>query len=430
MSIAHRHSRIKGKPSTAAEGEYSIPWTSIAVVLALILVFVALLGIRLRYLHHSVSQSLVEPRPHHRYLTESYRGVLSYAIGNDLLDAANEATQLRDQQEAKITATEKIASTFANDAVEAVAHNPRFLRRIQSAIEHGQLAGMDSVSTRIENKLSGIPKPRALPADVIFRKIASSTGAISTLQFQLCSADEKHMNGISIEDVLVTDLDGKEWPHITIEQILAPLTDHSIAILVDKSSSMAGERMLKLQAGLELLIANCDATTRIQIVAFDSKVTPLTAYTNDHRILVDVLRSLVANGATEITKGLDFAIVQLASKAGNRSILLCTDGQDPNLASNLQRIVTQCNRSQISINVLGLEDASLDKAILAELAKQTEGHFCLADRPLSINEQINRLIGSYSKPSYRLSVFNPRRTLDRFRVHLLSDPRKSIDVEP
>ncbi len=430
MSIAHRHSRIKGKPYTATEREYSIPWTSIAVVLALSLVVVFLLGIRLRYLHHAVSQSLVEHHPRHRYLPETYRGALSHVIGNDLLDAANTASQLRDKQDAKITATEKIASSFANDAVEAVAHNPRFLRHIQSSVEANQLAGFDSVSTRIANNLSAIPKQKNLPTEVVFRKIASSTGAVSTLQFELSSADGKHIDSMTIEDVMVTDLDGKEWPHVAIEQILAPLTDHSLAILVDKSSSMAGERMVKLQAGLALLIANCDATTRIQIVAFDSKVTPLTSYTNDHRILVDVIRSLVADGATEITKGLDFAIAPLASKAGYRSILLCTDGQDPNLASNLQRIVTQCTISKISINVLGLEDASLDKAILAELAKQTGGEFCLADRPLSINDQINRLIGSYSKPSYRLSVFNPRRTLDRFRVQLINVPGKSIDVEP
>ena len=121
MSIAHRHSRIKGKSKTAAEREYSIPWTSIAVLLALILLVVALLGIRLRYLHHSVSQSLVENRPHHRYIAESYRSALSYFIGNDLLDAANSATQFRDQQEAKITDTEKLASSIAIDAVDAVA---------------------------------------------------------------------------------------------------------------------------------------------------------------------------------------------------------------------------------------------------------------------------------------------------------------------
>ena len=428
MSYVQRHSLIKGHRLGATIQERAISWPLIVFTLAITLIILLAFIMRTRLLHRSVAEALIHHTKESRYASQSFRGILSTPMGSELLDATQAAGEVRDQKDREVSQALATATTLAIDLIKSTGHSPTSMRNLSTYLESTcDLAG---VSKSISSKLNGFPQPISIPADSTLRKIRYTPGDVGVLQFDLLAKDGNRINGLTVSDLTVTDTDGNEWPHIAVEQILAPLADYSIAILVDKSSSMAGDRMAKLQAGLEVLIANCDATTRIQIIAFDSKVTQLTTYTNDHRVLVDAVRSLIADGATEITKGLDLAIDVLSPKPGHRSILLCTDGQDPKLASNLARIVTQCNSSQININVLGLEDASLDKAILAELAMQTEGHFCIADRPLSINDQINRLIESYSKPSYRLSVFNPRRTLDRFRVQLINVPGKSIDVEP
>lgn len=159
-------------------------------------------------------------------------------------------------------------------------------------------------------------------------------------------------------------------------------------------------------------------------------MTPLTAFTNDHRVLSDALKVIRADGGTEISKALDHALVELGDKLGSRSILLCTDGQDPTLAANMQRIVTSCQRSKISINVLGLDDSTLDRTSLASLARQASGLFCVAENPLAISSQMNRIVNSYSKVAYRLFVFNPTRKMDRYRMALIHNPTTFIDVHP
>ena len=289
---------------------------------------------------------------------------------------------------------------------------------------------LDVVTKTINTKLESLPQSILIPADATLRKIRYTASIVSVLQFDLVAKDGERINGLTVSDLSVTDTDWDEWPHIAIEQVIAPLADHSIAVLIDKSSSMAGERLVELQAALDVLIANCSSSTRLAIIGLDSKVVPLSVFTNDHRVLNDATKTIVADGATEITKGIDFAIKELSIKPGYRSILLCTDGQDNNLASNMKRIIEDCDRLKVSINVLGLNDASLDKTNLANIAKATHGQFCLADNPLAINEQMQLLIGTYSKPTYRIFVFNPSRRLDRFRFSLFSRPNIFIDVVP
>ncbi len=419
---------IKSHRHVAKKQERAIPWPMITIALAIAIMILIAFMIRTRLLHRSVAQALIRHTTESRYYSQSFRGLLSAPMGSELLDATQAAGQVRDLKEREILNALTTATTIANDLVKSTGHSPSSLRNLSTYLKStSELAG---VTKTIDTKLESMPPPVPIPVDAIFRKIRYTSGIVGVLQFDLIAKDGERINDLTVSDLALKDIDGNEWPHIAIEQVIAPLADHSIAVLIDKSSSMAGERLVKLRAAVDILIANCSSSTRLAIIGFDSKVVPLSVFTNDHRILNDATKTIVADGATEITKGIDFAIKELSIKPGYRSILLCTDGRDNNLASNINRIADECGRTKIAINVLGLNDPTLDKTNLASIAKATNGQFCLADNPLAINEQMQRLIGTYSKPSYRLFVFNPSRKLDRFRFNLVSRPDIFIDVAP
>lgn len=419
---------IKSHRQLATKQERAIPWPLIAFMQGVVVIILIAFMIRTRLLHRSVAQALIRHTTESRYDSQSFRGLLSAPMGSELLDATQSAGEARDQNERQISKALTTATTIANDLIKSTGHSPSSLRSLSTHLESTR--ELDGVTKTINTKLESLPQPILIPADATLRKIRYTAGFVGVLQVDLIAKDGEPINGLTVSDLTVTDTDGNEWPHIAIEQVIAPLADHSIAVLIDKSSSMAGERLVKLQAALDVLIANCSSSTRLAIIGFDSKVVPLSVFTNDHRVLNEATKTIVADGATEITKGIDFAIKELSIKPGYRSILLCTDGQDNNLASNMKRIIEECNRLKVSINVLGLNDASLDKTNLANIAKSTHGQFCLADNPLAINEQMQLLIGTYSKPAYRMFVFNPSRRLDRFRLSLIARPNIFIDVVP
>jgi uncharacterized protein YegL len=345
------------------------------------------------------------------------------------LDAATSSNSEKDRLDTVAKESQRHALMMANQGIALVSHNPRVTERlIQSTLS---VKGIDSAeAAKLDERLRSLPKPTLLNPNGKLKKLSATAGAISTLQFELTDGAEEFVEGLSASDIEICDLAGNEYPHFALETVSSPMADLSIVVLIDQSTSMDGERIIRLKAGLEKFVANCSPSTRLQIVAFDSKTHPLTTYTNDHRILQEAILKVVPNGATEIANAITFAISELKSKPGFRTILLCTDGQDAKLTQQLAAITSECGSHQIRVNVLAMEDASLDQSTLSELARSTGGQLCLANNPLEINVQIGRLIESYSHSSYRLSVFNPNRILDAFRMRLIKSPELVIEVRP
>ena len=426
-----RHSSLISDHSSAYETRrFKFSWTAAALVLSVALVAILGLLFRLTFLHRSAAAAIAVPSAENRFNAESYRGPASFLIGNEILDAAREAGSRFEADQARLRSTDEFAQGLISSNIELVSFSPIALQRLRSTLESSQIRSKNVVEGAIDKRLQLLPELRVLPEGVMLKQLRLSTGVVSTLQFDAVDRTGNRVEGLGVADLVVTNTQGDEYPFFTIDQVTSPLADYSIAVLVDTSTSMSGERLTKLQSALNVFIANCSSTTRIQIVGFDSKVTPLTLFTNDHRVLADAVKSIRADGTTEISMAVDYVLGSLGDKSGTRSILLCTDGQDPNLANNIQRIVTSCLRSRISINVLGLADSSLDRANLSLLAKQTSGQFCVADSPLAIADQMNRILSSYSKVAYRLFVFNPNRKLDRYRMKLIGNPSTFIEVQP
>ena len=429
MSTTYR-SLIAGGEAQTRERRFAIPWPLLSIVLSVALLLALLLLFRLRHLHQVAARAIKSPSVENRIASETYRGPISHLIGSEVLDSVGVSEDRVELERSKVKKASALSSKLASSFVDVIAHNRARLSQLGTELSEARQTIDEKLLASFNERLTTLPGPIALPEKLAIRKVRSTIGVVSTLQVEILDGTGKSLDELSIADVSVTDTEGRDWPLIAIDHVSSPLADHSIVVLVDKSSSMAGDRLVKLQAALDVLITNCSSSTRIAIIAFDSKVVPLSVFTNDHRVLSDATKTIVADGATEITKAIDYAVKELSNKPGYRTILLCTDGQDNNLASNMKRIVDECDRSKISINVLGLNDPTLDKTNLASIAKATHGQFCLADNPLAISEQMQRLIGSYSKPSYRVFVFNPSRKLDRFRFSLVSRPDIFIDVTP
>jgi len=264
-------------------------WTAAAITLLVALIAILSLMLRLPFLHRSAAAAIVHPSVENRFIAESYRGPASYLMGNDILDAAKEAGSRFDADQLRLRATNEFAQQVVSANADLVSFNPAALQKLRATLESSQFGSKAGMTEGIDKRLLHLAAPRVIPEGVKLKQLRISTGVVSTLQFDVTDRLGNRVDELSVADIAVTNADGIDYPFFAIDQITSPLADYSISVLVDKSSSMAGERLTKLQSALDLFIANCSSTTRLGIVGFDSKVTPLTTFTNDHRVLTDAV---------------------------------------------------------------------------------------------------------------------------------------------
>lgn len=101
-----------------------------------------------------------------------------------------------------------------------------------------------------------------------------------------------------------------------------------IAIVLDTSASMAGEKLKGTIASAVAFLGVLQAQDEGLVVGFSDQVSILEAPTSDRRKLEGALRSVSAHGGSALYDAIYAASDQLAGFSGRRILLLLTDGRD------------------------------------------------------------------------------------------------------
>ncbi|MDR1210332.1 MAG: VWA domain-containing protein [Clostridiales bacterium] len=105
----------------------------------------------------------------------------------------------------------------------------------------------------------------------------------------------------------------------------------SIALVIDGSGSMQGDRIENARRAVEACINNLAAQTQeLSVIMYDDAVEILSPLTNDISKLRSGAERIVADGGTNIPIGLLGGIESLKDAVGTKAIILMTDGEDGN----------------------------------------------------------------------------------------------------
>lgn len=249
-------------------------------------------------------------------------------------------------------------STFAID-VDAASYS-----NVRRFINNGQLPPKDAV--RLEEMINYFPYDLAAPSN-------GDPVAIST---ELSSAPwnaQHHLLRIGLKaKTMKTD----------------KLPPSNFVFLLDVSGSMDDFNRLPLvKASMKLLIDQLRDKDHVAIVTYaGSAETKLTSTSgNNKRKIKDVIDALEANGATAGGAGIKLAY-QLAKenfiKGGNNRIVLASDGDfnvGPSSDEDMEELITNEQKSGISLSVLGFGMGNLKDSKMEILANKGHGNYAYID---------------------------------------------------
>jgi len=168
----------------------------------------------------------------------------------------------------------------------------------------------------------------------------------------------------------------------------APL---NLCFVLDRSGSMAGEKIENLRKAVQLVIDQLDPTDIVSIVIFDDRADVLVPATpvTDKNALKSKVNSITDRGGTEMSKGMQLGIQELQKHLTpdrvSRMVLL-TDGQTYGDEDECQKLANQLKEMGVPLYAFGLgEDWNEDLLdALANATKSLGGFSEFIERPEQI----------------------------------------------
>lgn len=159
----------------------------------------------------------------------------------------------------------------------------------------------------------------------------------------------------------------------------------NLAIVLDKSGSMSGEKLREAKDAALHLVDRLRPNDLVSIIAYDGRVQVLVPATrvSERARIAEAILALNAGGSTALFAGVSKGIGEVRKflRAGqvNRVILL-SDGKanvGPASANALGRLGTACAKEQISVTTVGL-GLDYNEDLMVQLAMRSDGNHAFA----------------------------------------------------
>jgi len=136
----------------------------------------------------------------------------------------------------------------------------------------------------------------------------------------------------------------KEVVHFSSES--APLR---IAVLMDASISMTGEKMDRAQYALHQFVSNLEPEDRVSLYTFDHKVLRLVDFSNDFKSLTPLIYNTSPQLGTALNDACLAGIQALKEQNGTRILIILSDGTDFSSVSLAKHVVDALAQSDVMV---------------------------------------------------------------------------------
>jgi Ca-activated chloride channel family protein len=164
-----------------------------------------------------------------------------------------------------------------------------------------------------------------------------------------------------------------------------------LSIVIDKSGSMAGKRMVNAIAAAKTSVQRLRDGDIVSVIAFntavDVVVKPTVVDATNRNTIINQLATIHAGGDTCISCGIDSAMSLLEHRSNLVDhVLLLSDGQPTagvRDVDGFRRIAENCRRMGASVSTIGV-DVGYDEHVMGTLARDSNGHHFFAADPSAL----------------------------------------------
>lgn len=213
----------------------------------------------------------------------------------------------------------------------------------------------------------------------------------------------------------------------------APL---NLCLVIDRSNSMAGERLSRVKAAAHHIIDEASDNDIISVVTFSDKaevIIPAT-YPHERRTMKAMISTIRADGATAIFSGLRLAVEEIERHRTPRyvnHIILITDGRTYGDEEACLELASQAHHSGIGISGMGIGEDWNDR-FLDAIASRTGGSSAYIASPATVSrflrDRIRTLATAYAERA-RLVVASTSK-VSLASVFRLSPHPMELEAEP
>lgn len=170
-----------------------------------------------------------------------------------------------------------------------------------------------------------------------------------------------------------------------------------IALLLDVSSSMEGERLTTLQNSLKAFLRCLSSNDCLTIITYSSNATVLCSYTlvgNNEAYWANLIDGLDANGNTNMESA--FTLLSTTCQQAPHAIILLTDGLVNVGASSAKAIIlpleTNIRLYGTAIFTLGFGNDH-NQIMLRDIALNTQGNYFYCDKSEDLPQTFGSILG-------------------------------------
>lgn len=184
---------------------------------------------------------------------------------------------------------------------------------------------------------------------------------------------ENGYSNTAIEEILPVKIIGGEPPK------KEKRTRLSLILIIDKSGSMLGKKMLFAKKASIELIKQLKENDKFGIVAFDTKpynIVDLKPVEDAKKDIIRKLSMLNADGGTDIFPAMGIAYDQLAkSGAKTNHIILLSDGNTRAVYYYYNALINRFRQANITVSTIALGSWLVNTKLLKDIATKTKGQF-------------------------------------------------------
>ena len=174
-----------------------------------------------------------------------------------------------------------------------------------------------------------------------------------------------------------------------------------ICLVIDRSTSMTGDRMETIKANVARLIQNLKPKDFISVVTFSDRATVIVPPTNvqDKKRIEHEINLITTDGGTELLQGLAAGVSQLRISRGMKAIselILLTDGHTYGDEEACLDLAKQASQEGITISALGIGNEWND-AFLDKMTSLCGGNTVFAATPEDLSRYIQHKLESIEK---------------------------------
>lgn len=183
---------------------------------------------------------------------------------------------------------------------------------------------------------------------------------------------------------LLEEGEPREVPEAAALAALGDRRQASAVLLLDKSGSMAGEKLAQAQAALREYVGLLQPGDSVALLAFDEAVHELSDFTGEPAALRKAVDMVAAGGNTALGDALIAAVERLKGRPGRRAVVVLSDGIQTRGRRTPEEAGAAASAAQVSLTTIAL-GADARRADLKRLAAATGGTFHVAPGPAALS---------------------------------------------